>query len=189
MIFQLNFPDPGQLDRLIAAQKGKPFSYPKSTERLKGFDYDDNLVLLGEGDAVFEAGCAALRRWAMFPGGWARLYSDATPIEIGRVVVMYARILGLWWLNVSRIVYTVGETHRFGFAYGTLAHHAERGEELFQIEMDDEGRVWYRIRAFSQPRFWGAQLAYPFSRHLQRRFIRESLHNMKTTTHGLLTTH
>ena len=185
MIFQFNKPDPQQLDALIVAQQNTPFSYPKITEILRGYDYDDNRVLLGEGAAIFTAAKEAIRQWAMFEGHWACIYSDKTPIETGRVVAMTARVLGVWWLNVAKIVYTVDEPNAFGFAYGTLTHHVESGEELFQVERDAEGKVWYRIKAFSRPRFWMVRLTYPFSRVFQRHFVKDSLKNMKRVTDEL----
>ena len=186
MLFQLNFPSQYQLDALIIEQKGKPLSYPKSDQTLKGFNYDHNRILLGEGDAVFRAAVQAIRQWAMFPGSWACIYSDKTPIEIGQVVVMCARVMGLWWLNCSRIIYTVNESKRFGFAYGTLQHHAESGEELFQVKMYENGEVYYEIQAFSRPRHWMARLGFPLARYYQRQFVKDSFKNMKKVSDELL---
>ena len=195
MLFQLNFPTQHHLDALIIQQKDKPFSYPKSDnlslremKQLRGFNYDSNRILLGEGDAVFKAASQAIRQWTMFPGGWARIYSDTTPIEVGRVVAMCARVMGLWWLNCSRIVYTVNEPNRFGFAYGTLYHHAESGEELFQVKMYENGEVYYELQAFSRPRHWMARLGFPLARFYQRKFVKDSLKNMKKVTDELLKT-
>lgn len=192
MIFQFNKPAPQQLDALILTQQNTPFSYLivgktslQGAIEVIGYDYDDNRVLLGEGDATFAAAKQAIRQWAMFEGQWACIHSDKTPIETGRVVAMTARVLGVWWLNVAKIVYTVDEPNAFGFAYGTLTHHVESGEELFQVEMDAEGKVWYRIKAFSRPRFWMVRLTYPFSRVFQRHFIKDSLKNMKLVTDEL----
>ena len=192
MIFQFNKPAPQQLDALILTQQNTPFSYLivgktslQGAIEVIGYDYDDNRVLLGEGDATFAAAKQAIRQWAMFEGHWACIHSDKTPIETGRVVAMTARVLGVWWLNVAKIVYTVDEPNAFGFAYGTLTHHVESGQELFQVEMDAEGKVWYRIKAFSRPRFWMVRLTYPFSRVFQRRFIKDSLKNMKLVTNEL----
>ena len=42
--------------------------------------------------------------------------------------------------------------------------HQGISSELFQVEMDDEGKVWYRLRAFSRPRYWMVRLAYPMAR-------------------------
>jgi uncharacterized protein (UPF0548 family) len=187
MLFQFTYPTDTQLDALILAQKDNPFSYPQthaSTATMaqktpKDYRYDNHRFLLGHGETVFQAACEAVQEWQMFPYGWANLYSRDTPLEVGRVVVMCARIWGAWWLNCSRIVFTVNEAHRFGFAYGTLKHHAESGEELFQVRMTTEGEVFYEIQAFSRPRFWMARLASPVARHFQRKFVKESFQNMK----------
>ncbi len=188
MIFQLRFPSPEQLDALKLAQQNEPLTYPKNAQVLNAYDYDDNRVLLGEGDATFAAAKQAIRHWAVAEGSWVRIYSDKTPIETGQIVVMCAHLFGFWWLNAARIVYTVDQPRAFGFAYGTLTHHVESGEELFQVEMDDEGKVWYRLRAFSRPRYWMVRLTYPLARIFQRRFIRDSFKNMKKVTDELRAT-
>jgi uncharacterized protein (UPF0548 family) len=63
---------------------------------------------------------------------------------------------------------------RCGFAYGTLPHHVERGEERFSVEWHPDDTVWYDVRAFSRPRYWPVRLAFPLARWLQRRFVTES---------------
>jgi uncharacterized protein (UPF0548 family) len=81
-------------------------------------------------------------------------------------------------LNACRIVYLIderGETYRYGFAYGTLPAHAERGEERFTVEYHKAGgKVWYDLYAFSKPRHALARAGYPISRLLQKRFAKES---------------
>lgn len=142
-----------------------------------GFDYDENRKRLGEGAAAFEAACAALRAWKMFPAPWTKISPAGAPIREGTDVAMQAHALGGWWLNSARIVYVFDETtpvRRFGFAYGTLPGHVEEGEERFSVELHADGGVWYDLRAFSRPRFWPVRLAKPLARGLQRRFARDS---------------
>lgn len=45
-----------------------------------------------------------------------------------------------------------------GFGYGTMPGHPARGEESFEVEINGQGEVWLRIRAFSKPanRFYAA---------------------------------
>ena len=49
---------------------------------------------------------------------------------------------------------------RFGFGYGTLPRHAERGEERFSVEWyREDGCVYYDVFAFSRPKHplaWGS---------------------------------
>ena len=68
---------------------------------------------------------------------------------------------------------------RFGFAYGTLPDHAERGEERFMIEWLADDSVWYDIYAFSRPQKAIVKLGLPLARRLQKRFGGESLAVMK----------
>ncbi len=145
-----------------------------------GFTLDFNRVLLGEGNEVFAAACSALSNWQMFPAAWTRIYPRNAPIAPGTVVALQIQVFGTWWLNSCRIVYVVDETHRFGFAYGTLPAHVECGEERFLIECDDQHRVWYSVRAFSRPRHPLVRLAYSLARRLQLRFVRDSQAAMQT---------
>jgi uncharacterized protein (UPF0548 family) len=144
---------------------------------------DRTRVKLGEGEAVFRAARAALEQWGQFRLGWAEAGPTDTPIKPGAVVAVVARVLGLWWANACRIVYTVdevGPVTRFGFAYGTLPDHTESGEERFLIEWDRAtGAVQYDILAFSRPRHPLARLGYPLARRTQKRFSRDSAAAMR----------
>src|SRR5262249_17263106 len=127
---------------------------------------DHTRVRLGEGEKVFTAARAALRRWEHFRLGWGGAWPPATPACTGEAVAVRARGLGLWWLNACRIVSVIdqeGPVRSFGFAYGTLPAHAGAGEERFLVEWDpDEGGVWYDILAFSRPQHLLARLGYPW---------------------------
>lgn len=167
----------------IENEKKRSFSYPEigQTRRddpVPGYDNDFNFIELGRGDAVWKAAKEAIRHWKMFPGGWACIFPDDTPIREGEAVAMSAQVLGLWWLNSCRIVYIVDNENQFGFAYGTLPGHAECGEELFMVEKTADGSVRYVIKAFSKPRFWMARLGYPLARAHQRKFVRDSKRSM-----------
>ena len=66
------------------------------------------------------------------------------------------RHFGLWSLNASRIVYVMEEEasplRRYGFAFGTLPGHVERGEERFTVEWHRaEDSVSYEVFAFARP--------------------------------------
>ncbi len=172
-------PTVAQTQAFIAAQTPLPFSYPgvgstRQATAPPGFNHDFNTIELGQGEAVWAAAKAAVRQWRMFPAAWTNIYPANTPIRVGEVVAMTARVLGIWWLNSCRIVYVLDNDQQFGFAYGTLPGHVERGEELFLVEQLDDGRVIYSVRAFSQPRHWLARLGYPLARAYQRKFVRDS---------------
>lgn len=180
-MWSFNRPSDEQIRQFLTAQSQGDFSYPHVGDSRDGapagYDLDHNRLCLGHGEAVFEAACTALRRWQMFPASWTEIHRADSPIQPGQVVAMLARVFGLWWMNACRIVYVINEmepVRRFGFAYGTLPGHVERGEERFSVEWGPDDRVWYDIRAFSTPRYWLVRLAYPLARRLQRRFVVES---------------
>ena len=191
MLF-LSKPDRNTITKFLAEQSEQPFSYQEvGSSRVappKGYVVDHRRIRLGEGPLAFEAACAALRRWQMFPLGWIQLYWPDTPIEEGSVVAVLARSWGLWWLNACRIVYTIDEhspIRKFGFAYGSLPEHAESGEERFTIEWHNDNSVWYDLLAFSRPNHWLVRLGYPITRRVQKRFGIESLAAMANATEGV----
>jgi len=115
----------------------------------------------------------------MFNVPWVRIYWPSTPLETGADVAVSVSHFGFYSLNACRIVYVIDEDKpikRFGFAYGTLAEHAETGEERFSVEWNlAKDEVWYDIFAFSRPQKKLAKLGYPLSRMLQRRFAAASM--------------
>lgn len=67
-----------------------------------------------------------------------------------------------------RVVYTVDEPDRRGFAYGTLKGHPVSGEELFLLERDGTGRIRFTVAAFSRPANAAARVLGPLTRVGQR---------------------
>jgi uncharacterized protein (UPF0548 family) len=100
-------------------------------------------------------------------------------VAVGATVAVQAKIFGFWSLSACRVVYLIDEEPafkgRFGFAYGTLPDHVERGEERFTIEWHQDDSVWYDIFAFSRPNLLLVRLGFPLARMLQQRFANESL--------------
>ena len=183
-MFVLRQPGRDAINRFLSRQGGLPFSYAEvgGTRGAvpPGYDVDHNRVLLGTGEAVFERAISAVRSWQMFSLGWVRVFDPAAPIGVGTTVAVVGTFCGVHSVNACRIVYTIDEDadglRRFGFAYGTLPAHVERGEERFTVEWH-RGRddaVWYDILAFSRPQHPLARLGYPIVRRLQRRFARDS---------------
>jgi uncharacterized protein (UPF0548 family) len=179
-------PAPEILDEFLKSRQGLPHSYPDvgatAGEFPIGYNHDHNRIYLGEGEEIFERGKAFIRQWEMFPPPWTQIYPSLAPIEAGSTVAVLFRLFGVWWLQSCRIVYTIDRPDCFGFAYGTLPGHVERGEERFSIVMEDDGKVWYRIDAFSLPAYWFIRLGYPLARRFQKRFVTDSLHVAQVLT-------
>lgn len=184
-MFLLSKPSTTFVEHCIASQKSQKFSYPdvgaSRSSAPSGYNVDHNRIQLGHGPSIFARAKAALREWKMFDIPWVQLYSPAVPLEVGENVGVVVRHLGFWSINGCRIVYLLdgdGPLQRYGFAYGTLRDHAERGEERFSVECLPDESVWYDVYAFSRPGFW-ARLGYPVTRGMQRRFASESMLAMK----------
>jgi uncharacterized protein (UPF0548 family) len=177
-LFRLRPPPLDEIRTFIAKQKHSLFSYPdvgaSAGDLPRGYNVDENRIFLGVGENTWRRAVEAIRGWRMFTMPWVHLYSPTSPIEVGVNVAILIKHLGFWSLNASRIVYVVNEDGpiaRYGFAYGTLTEHAERGEERFTVEWNrSEDKVHYDILAFSRPNQTLAKLGYPLSRTLQRRF-------------------
>jgi uncharacterized protein (UPF0548 family) len=185
-LFILLRPSDTQIETFLAAQRDQRFAYLEvgatQTTLPPGYRHDHNRIRLGSGRQTYEQACQALKAWQQFDLGWIKLHSTNTPIAVGATVAVLAHHLGFWSLNAARIVYVIEaetEQKRFGFAYGTLPDHAERGEERFSIEWNpSDDSVWYDILAFSRPNKLAPKLGYPLTRMFQRRFARESMQRM-----------
>jgi uncharacterized protein (UPF0548 family) len=189
-MFSLTAPSENEVRRFAAEQKDSCFSYPEvgssATTVPTGYNIDHKRVKLGRGEAEWRQAAAAIRAWRMFEMPWVRLHPPDAPIQVGTDVAILVHHFGFYSLNACRIVRVIdtqGAIKQFGFAYGTLAEHAESGEERFVVEWDrDQDMVWYDILAFSRPKNILARLGYPLSRSLQKRFAEASMAAMLRAT-------
>lgn len=184
-MFLIHRPGERRIREVLASQAGAGFSYPEvgatRIEAPAGYQVHCERFALGSGPGAFERAKQALREWRMFEMGWLELCWRNAPVVSGSTVAVLARHLGRWplhvgfWsLHVARIVYVVDEPRKYGFAYGTLAEHAESGEEWFGVEQREDDSVWYEVLAFSREKHVLAKIGYPFTRSLQRKFRRDS---------------
>jgi uncharacterized protein (UPF0548 family) len=189
-MFTLTEPSAETIRNFISSQTNAPFSYAEvgatQAEPPSGYTVDHNRVELGHGAAVFERGVAALKQWRQFDLGWVTVVPRGVKLEQGAVVAVKAKSSVLWSLSAARVIYMVDEqepVRRFGFAYGPLLDHVERGEERFLIEWNtSDDTVWYDILAFSQPRHPMVRAGFFYARMLQKRFARDSMLVMKSAT-------
>ena len=187
-MFTLAEPSDSDIAAFISAQSSAPFSYSDvgatRGESPAGYNVDHNRIQLGKGMPVYQRAVAALRRWRQFELGWVSIAPRGVKIEKDATVAVKAWACGMWSLNACRVVYVVDEAKpltRFGFAYGTLPDHIERGEERFLIEWNQtDDSVCYDILAFSQPRHPLVRLGFSVARMMQKRFARDSLSAMRS---------
>lgn len=188
-MFRLTQPAVAVIEEKVAAAERLPSNSPAGLSLVNGLDtsarlpfgfvHDHSRSLIGHGEAAFAAARQAFRQWAMFDLGWARIANPSAPIMTGQIIAMEAKTLGLWTLNLSRIMETVDTATRFGFLYATTPMHVEQGAERFLLEFDPPtGDVHYVLEAISRPRHPLARLGLPISRHFQHQFARESHQHM-----------
>lgn len=106
---------------------------------------------VGAGLKDFEAARSALLAWRPQRSLGASITPCGVKPDSGKTVVIGLGLGGLR-LNVpNRIVAVIDEANRFGYAYGTLPGHPERGEELFLLEQEHDGSVVMTIRVDAEP--------------------------------------
>lgn len=184
----LREPSEARIKRFLEEQRSLPFSYPEVGASRDGappaYPINHRRGRLGTGQDAFARACEALRRWEMYRLGWTKLLWPEAPIAEGTVVGVLGHHFGVWSLNACRVAYTIEEAtpslKRYGFAFGTLPGHVERGEERFTVEWHkgDDDSVWYEVFAFARPAHPLAKVGRPFVRLVQRRFAVDSLRAM-----------
>jgi uncharacterized protein (UPF0548 family) len=185
-MFLIREPSEEDAARFVASQRDLPFTYAEvgATNATPPASYtiDHNRIQLGAGEATYHSAVDALKNWRHFDLGWVVITPRGVPVEVGATVAVKARAFGTWSLSATRVVYTIEEERRFGFAYGTLPDHVEKGEERFLVEWLPDDSVWYDILAFSRPRHPLVRLSAPLARRLQKQFACDSLNRMKSVT-------
>jgi uncharacterized protein (UPF0548 family) len=181
-MFRISEPTERDVEQFVARQRNLPFTYPEvgatNTTPPAGYNVDHNRIRLGEGEATYQRAVEALKKWRHFDLGWVTIVPRGVEVKAGSTLAVKARAFGTWSLNACRVVYVIDESRRFGFAYGTLPDHVERGEERFLIEWLPDDSIWYDILAFSRPQHPLVKLSFPVARILQKQFARDSLARM-----------
>ncbi len=185
-MFRWSEPAPRELDEVLDRVRDSPQTYPevgatRSDRVPDGYVHDRYRVQLPP--RAFERASEGLRTWQAHIGAGVYVHPRAAPLRAGVDVVVIARAGPVRALAPCRIVYTIDEPDRFGFAYGTLPGHPERGEEAFIVERVGD-RASFSIVAFSRPADLAARIGRPIARPVQRRVTRaylDALHSYATT--------
>jgi uncharacterized protein (UPF0548 family) len=121
-------------------------------------------VLLGSGQALHERAGEAILTFRMHRATGARVRASGERAAPGvRVTVG----LGPLRAPCEVIWATPG-----GFAYGTLRGHPASGEEAFQVERDEDDRVWFTVTAYSRPAGALMRLGGPVAVFFQHAYAR-----------------
>lgn len=158
---------------LLARYEDAAFTYPEVGATAgtlpAGYQHLIRRTRIGSGAAAFDRAAAALHAWKMQAGSGLRVATDG-PADIGRTVVLaLGRPIGL--AIPCRVIWTVDEPRRRGFAYGTLPGHPECGEESFILTLDDDDAIWLTVTAFTRPGDIVVRMFSPVARAIQSHFL------------------
>ncbi|MFF3766501.1 DUF1990 family protein [Streptomyces sp. NPDC001922] len=174
---------PADLRRQHTSACEQQLTYPEHGATLdgpfpSGYSRLHHRVRLGEGRELFERAGAHVLDWAAQRGSGFSVY-PGDPAAPGETVLITIRVPGLRFprrVIPCRVVWTLHEERRAGFAYGTLSGHPECGEESFTVTLDADDGVWFEVAAFSRPGTWYTRWGGPLTRLVQhaaaRRYLR-----------------
>lgn len=175
------------LERSRAVLAGEDHSYQPgilATPAPPGMSDDRLDLIVGVGEPAWEWARRAIDEWRPFDLGWAEVVTGGLQPHPGQDVIVQARILGVTFTVASRVLAVHDHDElgraRYGFTYGTLHSHVERGEELFEVWRDHEtDEVGYRIHAMAAPGRWYAAVGRVVVDHYRARFRRDSAITME----------
>jgi uncharacterized protein (UPF0548 family) len=187
-VITLGTPGDPTLDRILAELAGSTPTYPEVGATAgsilpAGYRHDRYTAVIGSGGDAFQRAADGLRRWEPHRRAGFRMYPPTPAIEDGLTALGLLRLGLLVVVFGWRVVYTVKEPKRFGFAYGTLPGHPEQGEERFVVEQHDDGSVSYDLVAFSRPVGW-ARLGAPLARRIQVQVTHRYLRGLQDFVKG-----
>lgn len=146
-----------------------------------GWDHLDLDEPIGRGREAFERAVDGLMTWRMQQRAGLTLVS----LSAERAAPGVEALLRIGPFRIPcRVVYTVDEPDRRGFAYGTLPGHPECGEEAFTVRIAADGEVRGRIRAFSRPATLLPRLGGPLLPVVQRVAARRYLRALRGFASG-----
>lgn len=140
-----------------------------------GYHHDRVGLRVGQGDSDWQRAKDAIRSWKAHAFAGITVTPSDAPIQEGTTILASRRFGPVTIVAPCRIVYVTEEATRFGFGYGTLPGHPERGEEAFHVILGDDGTVTAEIVAFSHADDLYTRLAGPVARLIQKAATRRYL--------------
>jgi uncharacterized protein (UPF0548 family) len=197
-MFSIIKPSAHKISSFINSQQNKTFTYDEVGISQDGPLQADHPISkyyklinrqfnIGEGEKSYELAKKAFIKWGMFDLGWVNV-KPTTPMVENALVGIVSNVMGVWSVNVCRIIYIVNEDGpviRFGMGYGTMPGHAICGEERLSVAFNPEtGKVSFEIFSFSTESQLIAKISSFHLRTLQDRFARESARRMRYFAHN-----
>lgn len=166
-------PSAAERERLLEAAQQADVSYDHVGSTLAPERWPDRSPrarsrVLGHGDEAFATAITRLTAWAPQRALGAGVFPDGVRPTLGATLLVELRLGPLTVVVPDRVVAVVDEPGRWGFAYGTLPGHAERGEESFLVTQDDDGTVTGTVTVDATMGTLAARLAAPVVYGIQR---------------------
>ena len=179
-------PSVRQLDELLARAERSSLTYDHVGSTMPDAAPTGRVVRvetleLGTGAGCFAAAVDGLRAWACHPGIGASVHPPDAPIDVGSTLLVVLPFGPISIVVPNRVVAVLDEPRRFGFAYGTLEGHQERGEERFVVEHLDDDRVVASIGLDAVAATTAARLVAPAVGVFQRLAVRRYLASLAAT--------
>ena len=160
------------IDRVLLEAASHELTYSQigatfDSELPTGFHHLHRTVQLGVGSLAFEKAKRGLRTWQLHKIPGVRVYPVAPIIALSTTVVV---TIGAPFAAIAapcRITRVVDDKSRYGFAYGTLPGHPEKGEEAFIVSLQSNNEVILQLTAFSAPGTQLTRVAGPLGRGFQ----------------------
>lgn len=164
---KLSYPEVG------ATQGTYPDDYPA------GYNVDFYDLIIGQGKQDFATAVEGFTSWESHKRSGLIVSSDDIAF-IENTTVVLGMGFGPFVLGFpDRIIYVEHGPQYFQCAYGTVQGHPEKGEELFRIELNEDGDVLMTIICFSKIVAPLARIGFPVARYLQKRISRQYLTSLR----------
>ncbi|RIJ77707.1 DUF1990 domain-containing protein [Nakamurella silvestris] len=159
--------------------RGRPLTYTPAGgtrgEAVPGYHWFRRSITLSPGASNFRRAAEDLLTWQAQLRAGMKVAASAQRVAVDEVVVSRLGPKALGIVAPCRVVYVIDEERRQGFGYGTLAGHAEEGEESFVLEHRPDDSVIFTVTAFSRPAGLLAKLSGPIGHGVQRLITRRYL--------------
>ncbi len=177
---RLGRPGRDTLDELLAQAEAASLTYDHvgstlASTQVTGRTIRTEHLELGASSEAFDAAVTGLRAWVCHRGLGATVHPADAPLAVGTSLLVVLHVGPVSIVVPDRIVAVIDEPRRFGFAYGTLEGHQERGEESYVVEHLGDDRVVATIGLDARTATPAARLAAPAVGWFQRLAVRRYL--------------
>jgi uncharacterized protein (UPF0548 family) len=134
------------------------------TEKPSGYRRYERTIRIGHGQARWESVKSEVFGWGVKTRSGFTVESRAGSnirAQVGAEYVLVASLGPFAIREPVRVVASVEDSDRYGFAYGTLHGHPVSGEEAFIVHRTPDAVIWLTLRSLTRPARGRWRLAFP----------------------------